>query len=290
MSKKKTHQEFIKEVQQLTNNEYQVLDEYINSTTKIKFKHIVCGNIFEMTPNSFLMGCRCPKCSSKQGHDKLSKKFMKTEEQFLLDIENKFNGKIIMIGEYIDSFTPIKFYCTKHQIYFINTPRNVYNSKTGCCPECALNKGEDCYKWKGGESELKDMVRHFDKEWQINTNDFYKHRCIITNKNTDIVIHHIWKSFADIYQELMDNLGYEYNTQRKNLSDKELEKIREYTILIHNKYGLGVPINRKLHEEFHKQYGTINNTPEQFIEFAKTKGVKLEIKMGEQGTYLSRIE
>lgn len=53
---------FKKRVFELVGNEYTVLGEYINNSTKIKMKHNTCGNIFEMRPYSFLnSGQRCPK-------------------------------------------------------------------------------------------------------------------------------------------------------------------------------------------------------------------------------------
>lgn len=53
---------FKKRVFELVGEEYTVLGEYINNSTKIKIKHNICGNIFEMKPNSFLdSGQRCPK-------------------------------------------------------------------------------------------------------------------------------------------------------------------------------------------------------------------------------------
>ena len=38
---------------------------------------------------------------------------------------------------------------------------------------------------------------------------------------------------------------------------------------LHFKYGLGIPLSRKLHKLFHKIYGVKNNTEEQFKEFVE---------------------
>ena len=56
----KTTEEFKKEVFNLVGDEYEVLGEYKNNSTKIEFKHNECGNTFYMTPNAFLSGQRCP--------------------------------------------------------------------------------------------------------------------------------------------------------------------------------------------------------------------------------------
>lgn len=63
---KKSHDTFIKEVKELTNNEYEVLSKYENAKTKVKFKHKICGKEFLKTPNLFLSGQYCPDCGNKR--------------------------------------------------------------------------------------------------------------------------------------------------------------------------------------------------------------------------------
>lgn len=60
---------FKKEVDRLTNNSYLVLSPYTNTTTKILIKHKECGNVYEVRPNDFLQGRRCPKCCRKKIKD-----------------------------------------------------------------------------------------------------------------------------------------------------------------------------------------------------------------------------
>lgn len=43
--------------------EYTFTEDYVNSSTKIRVIHNVCGYIYKVNPNSFLSGRRCPKCS-----------------------------------------------------------------------------------------------------------------------------------------------------------------------------------------------------------------------------------
>lgn len=64
-SRKKTHKEFLKNIYDLVGNEYNVIGEYINNRTKIRFKHNICNNEFYMKPNLFLNGDRCPICSNR---------------------------------------------------------------------------------------------------------------------------------------------------------------------------------------------------------------------------------
>ncbi|WAX23266.1 hypothetical protein VL10_ORF75 [Staphylococcus phage vB_SauM_VL10] len=78
MGKRKTNKEFSKEVYNLVGNEYTFLEEYVNSSTKIKVRHNckTCNNNEYFTkPNSFLGGDRCPKCSSIKRRGKSYPKF-----------------------------------------------------------------------------------------------------------------------------------------------------------------------------------------------------------------------
>ncbi|PZT57538.1 hypothetical protein DN757_02415 [Paenibacillus silvae] len=54
-----------------------------------------------------------------------------------------------------------------------------------------------------------------------------------------------------------------------DIDDVLLEKIRKLCVEKHYKYGLGVPLRRDLHIDFHVQYGYGNNTYEQFLEFTQ---------------------
>lgn len=69
----KTTEFFKKEVFDLVGDEFILLDEYVNNTTKIRFKHITCGNEFLMTPREFLRGNRCFKCKMSKGEKSISK-------------------------------------------------------------------------------------------------------------------------------------------------------------------------------------------------------------------------
>jgi hypothetical protein len=58
----RTTDEFKEMVYSLVRDEYDVLGEYINTTTKIKMIHNVCGNKYLVNPKKFLCGNRCPEC------------------------------------------------------------------------------------------------------------------------------------------------------------------------------------------------------------------------------------
>lgn len=62
----RTTKHFKKDVKKLTYDEYEVMGEYLNATTKILMKHIECGNVYPVTPSKFYLGRRCPYCVDVQ--------------------------------------------------------------------------------------------------------------------------------------------------------------------------------------------------------------------------------
>jgi hypothetical protein len=62
MTRRKTHEEFIKQVYDQVGNEYEVLGTYINANTKIEMLHSSCKTKYNVKPNNFLIGQRCPTC------------------------------------------------------------------------------------------------------------------------------------------------------------------------------------------------------------------------------------
>lgn len=73
--KRKNTDEFKAEVFDLIKNEYEVLSEYINCYTYINMKHVKCGHKWEVIPNSFLQGSRCPKCRESRSEKEMLKYF-----------------------------------------------------------------------------------------------------------------------------------------------------------------------------------------------------------------------
>ena len=60
----KTNDYFLNQVLNLTGEEYLFLNAYVKAKEKIKVKHVLCGHEYYVTPDKFLKGNRCPKCSN----------------------------------------------------------------------------------------------------------------------------------------------------------------------------------------------------------------------------------
>lgn len=102
--RRKTYKQFAKEINELTNGEYTVEPPYVNSKTKMTFTHKKCGTTFEMKPNAFLSGHRCPMCSRKSS----TKKRTKTQEQFVKEVDDCYGkGQYTVLGTYVNAGTPI---------------------------------------------------------------------------------------------------------------------------------------------------------------------------------------
>ena len=54
MPRKKTHEEFVRDFNNLYGEEYEVNSKYINAITPIDIKHKKCGFSFPRTPNYLL--------------------------------------------------------------------------------------------------------------------------------------------------------------------------------------------------------------------------------------------
>jgi predicted nucleic acid-binding Zn-ribbon protein len=59
----------------------------------------------------------------------------KTHNEFCNEINDRFNGKIVVIGQYVDEHTKIQFYCMECKIYFMTTPQSILHTQYGC-KEC----------------------------------------------------------------------------------------------------------------------------------------------------------
>jgi len=66
MSKTKTNEQWLQEASQFPySTEYEWLDEYRGVHTKIRYRHSVCGEVREITPNNFFKGQQC-KCQANE--------------------------------------------------------------------------------------------------------------------------------------------------------------------------------------------------------------------------------
>lgn len=128
--RKKTNYEFVNEVKQLVGNSFIPLTVYNGNKVKVAFYHIDCGNVFYMSPNSFLRGQRCPSC----GVISRTLKQTLTQKDFDRKIAKVNHGRYLVLSKYKFSYTKLDVKCLKCGHIFHPTAHNLFNG-TGC-PYC----------------------------------------------------------------------------------------------------------------------------------------------------------
>lgn len=153
MTRKKTHEEFVVEVEALVGDEYCVLSKYDGSEVKVGMIHNLCGHVFEMKPSIFLGGSRCLRCARNAQASALRK----TTAQFTREVERLGNGEYEVVGQYQGSKAPIEI---KHKTcgnLFKTRPDTILGGHG--CSVCKLSKGEtQISKW------LETKGFQFDRE------------------------------------------------------------------------------------------------------------------------------
>ena len=103
MTRRKTNEEWAKEVKSMVGNEYTFLDPYINNKTKLHVRHNKCGYVYSVVPDSFLRGRRCPKCSKIISIKKRSK----TNEEWVSQVKSLVGNEYTFLESYVSAGTPI---------------------------------------------------------------------------------------------------------------------------------------------------------------------------------------
>lgn len=124
MAKKKTHEEYIKEVANINPN-IEVVGTYVNSSTKILHKCINDGYKWMVSPNAILKGHGCPVCSGTKG---------KIHEEYVYELE-KISPNLEVLGMYINSYTKILHKCKIHNYEWYVTPNRILCGVN--CPVCS---------------------------------------------------------------------------------------------------------------------------------------------------------
>lgn len=140
--KRKTHEEFCKQVYDLYKNEYTILGEYNGSKEKILVQHNCnkCHNYrWYILPSNLLKGRKCPKCFGN---------LKKTKEQIQNIICQKFNNEYELLEEYKGMNTKIKVRHKKCGFEWYTSPNVLL--RRGFCPICSnkIKLTDEMYKYK----------------------------------------------------------------------------------------------------------------------------------------------
>lgn len=117
---------FKSKVKELTNDEYTILGEFVNTHQKIHMLHNVCGTNFEVTPSSFMRGHRCAKCSGVMKH---------TTDSFKKKVNELVGEEFIVLGEYVNNKTKTEMLHTTCGYKFEVKPNHFLSGAR--CPRCS---------------------------------------------------------------------------------------------------------------------------------------------------------
>ena len=156
-SKKKDNKTFIKQMKDTFGEEFVALDEYIDANTPIRIIHNKCGNIKLISPHAMLTKGGCEIC----GKISIGLKSRKSNEKFIIDLNNKLGKEYIPLEPYVTANTPIRILHKQCGTVFIAKPHKIFNNNKQC-PTCNSSAGENII-----EKELKLYNYNYIKEFKI---------------------------------------------------------------------------------------------------------------------------
>lgn len=186
----KSPEQFKREIFDLVGNEYTFLEDYKNALAKILCRHNKCGYTWEITPNSFLDGTRCPKC----GMENFLNCHTYTQKEFDNLVKRKLGSEFEFLEPYKGTQTNTLCKHTKCGYVWSPRPNDLFNGHG--CPKCCNQipwttkrlikftkdhyHGEYTILGECSRATDKVLVRHevCGHEWKIKVNDFVNgHGC-----------------------------------------------------------------------------------------------------------------
>lgn len=135
MRRKKTHEEYVKEINDLGLN-VEVLEEYVNAQTKILHRCTTHNVEWYSLPNNILAGKGCPECR----REKTQKKLLKCKKDYIEELKIK-NPAVELVGDYCGARVKTLHHCTVHDVYWNALPTNILKGQG--CSQCRSQKAHD---------------------------------------------------------------------------------------------------------------------------------------------------
>lgn len=158
MTKKKTDSEFKAQVEQIAKGEYSFLDAYKDARTKITCCHNKCGNVWEISPDNFLRGKRCPECQNESRILNRRNSLKRVEEI----IRQKSGGEFEYISGYVNSKSKVKLKHLRCGRTIVKSFSAFYDGISCSCEK--TNRDIVDFKSNGDRIQCKaDFQRYIDK-------------------------------------------------------------------------------------------------------------------------------
>lgn len=249
-----------------------VSGKYVNNNSILKIR-CRCGNIFEKRAIKFFSGQdRCPECGNKN----ISLSKIKYTSNDVEQIISKSGYKMLNKNEYIDTAHKFKCICSKGHEFYLNFGAYL-NGKSGC-KKCAnaMMSGSNHWNYKGGSSEVIDLLRKSLIPWKNEIKSLYGEKCAISKESVKrLDVHHI-DNFLDILESCSKELNIDIKDKLSDYDNySQYEILKNALIEKHNSH-IGILISHSIHAKFHNAYLGNRTTRKQFDEFIYSNyGVRL---------------
>ncbi len=135
MPRKLSSEEWTAKVAELGGGEYVCVSEYVNTSTKVRMHHNVCGHEYETTPLNYVQGRRCPKCVVKGKRVGTQLTLTLADFQRRLD-ERHGTGVITAYGQFKDTQNPVSLRCQEGHEWTVSAASAVIRQGNSGCPTC----------------------------------------------------------------------------------------------------------------------------------------------------------
>ena len=178
---KKTHEEYVSEIERINPN-VEVLESYINYKTKIKHRCKVDGHQWMTLPANILNGSGCPICRDRLLRDNR----IKPHEKYIESIK-QLKPNIEVVDQYMGAKTKILHRCKVDGYEWMVQPTSILSG--GGCPVCAGQQIGPAPEYKNSiwASEYKEYCSRYMSEEQMKTLMPMTHQkidCICQNCHT----------------------------------------------------------------------------------------------------------
>ena len=180
---KRTPESFKKEIDELTNGEITVLEDYKGVHEKILFRHNCskCNNYeWETIPKVILGGHGCPKCQ------KLNR--TKTHEQYVEEIFDKYGNEYEILGTYTNANAKILVKHNKCGNTWEVRSQNLLRSN--CCPKCAIELARQRGLGTNNFKRIRKTQEEFEQDIFDKYGEEYKVLGNYVNSKTKILMKH----------------------------------------------------------------------------------------------------
>lgn len=230
---KLTQEEYENKITELTNGEFVVIGEYINSHTKILMRHNICNHEWMVFPQSLIVGKSCPNCASNS---------KRTTEYYKTKVKELTGDEYMVLGEYVANNVNVKM---AHRVCGQEfEPRPSDFLRGSRCPICSKRPEENREKFEMNMRSLTgDEYKLIDGYTNIKTKVLLKHnKCGLEYKTKPInflggggrcpvCVGRVKKTHEEFVFKMKCLVGEEYVLLSEYINDSEKISLR------HNKCG-----------------------------------------------------